>query len=385
MRLMVGDSSASSSSTSDYVVIGPEPEVWAVINRQQNEPSWLKDRAIPGSEVELKGVLGFSRGAREFRIRLRTPSDIAMVSPSSWFTLAHIGVIVAIVGSLFAAALAWIILLKRTIRKRTEEIQEREVRLYQAQKMEVLNQMAGGIAHDFNNVLMAMNGYSELLLSEPLSEEHKGIIREIIKAGQRGAGLTRQLLTFSRRQLIAPTLVDVNGLVAELQPMLSRLVGDEVRVTLALDSHTLTVRADRSQLEQVLINFAVNARDAMPSGGTLHIATSAVTIAGRSHGLPSGPYVKLVVSDTGVGMDAKTLSRVFEPFFTTKQIGKGTGLGLSTVYGIVRQNDGEVKAQSLVGEGTTFTVYLPQKAGADELKGEENKQGGADTVLTARQ
>lgn len=361
MRVKIGEVGPGEEDTLDFVIIGPDPEIWAALRRHRSDRSWVQERAKPGSEVELSGVLTFSQAGQDFRIRLRTPTDVAIVRESSWFTLGHILMLAAIVGLVVASCLAWILLLKRTIRKRTAEIQEREQQLQQAQKMEVLNQLAGGIAHDFNNILMAMTGYAELLLDEDIDERHKKSIAEIMKAGQRGARLTRQLLTFSRKHPIAPTLMDMNELVSELEPMLSRLVGKDIQVELTLSEKPPVVRADRSQMEQVLINLAANARDAMPTGGTLSISTAVVTVVSKNSGLDAGAYVRVIVADTGYGMDARTMSRIFDPFFTTKDIGKGTGLGLSTVHGIVRQNDGDIKVDSAVGRGTTFTIYLPYR------------------------
>ncbi len=372
MRFMIGDSDQQPGDTSDYVVIGPEPELLAVFRRRRSDPPWVSERAVPGSEVELNGMLTFSSSAQEFGIRLRTPTDVAVIQPSSWFTLTRVLVLASVVVLLVGICVAWIVLLKRTIRKRTTEIQETEQQLQQAQKMEVLNQLAGGIAHDFNNILMAMTGYAELLMLEDIDSVHKKTLSEILKAGERGARLTRQLLTFSRKHPVKPTFIDINSLVSELQPMLSRIVGKDIHIEAILTEIPAIVRADRSHLEQVLINFAANSRDAMPTGGKFTIATSVVTTASRTNALAPGRYVRVAVSDTGYGMDARTLSRVFDPFFTTKGIGKGTGLGLSTVHGIVRQNEGDVRAESMLGKGTTFTVYLPYKEG--HVEGEDGDE-----------
>ena len=240
-----------------------------------------------------------------------------------------------------------------------------EAQLLQAQKMEAVGRLAGGVAHDFNNLLTAIIGYSELVLnrlseSDPIRKE----IEEIMKTGERAASLTRQLLAFSRKQVMKPIVLDLDGLVADLEKMLRRLIGEDVDLITILEPKLGRVRADPGQIEQVIMNLAVNARDAMPQGGKIVIETANVHLDktdARDHaGLAPGPYVMLAVSDTGAGMDPETLSHIFEPFFTTKAHGKGTGLGLSTAYGITQQSGGHVTAQSEPGAGTTFKIYLPR-------------------------
>jgi len=265
-----------------------------------------------------------------------------------------------------------------------------EEQFRQAQKMEAVGQLAGGVAHDFNNLLTAILGYAELL-----AEKLKGRPREaedldeIRKAGERAASLTRQLLAFSRQQVFERKVLDLNRLIAEIEKMLRRLIGEDVDLVTALDPALAYVWADAGQLEQVVMNLAVNARDAMPRGGKLTIETSDVELDeayARLHTpVRPGRYVMIAVSDTGVGMDAATRSRIFEPFFTTKEQGKGTGLGLATVYGIVKQSGGYIWAYSEPGKGTTFKVYLPP---ADQsLLPEEDRVGetlsvrGTETVL----
>jgi PAS domain S-box-containing protein len=240
-----------------------------------------------------------------------------------------------------------------------------EEQLRQSQKMEAIGQLAGGIAHDFNNLLTTVLGYSNMALNrlsphEPIREE----IEEIQKAGERAANLTRQLLAFSRKQLFEPKVIDVNALIAESTRMLGRLIGEHIRLVTQLDSFVGSVRADPGQVEQVLVNLVVNARDAMADGGTLTIRTQNADVdasSGRLHfGAPPGLYVVLSVADTGVGIDAETQRRIFEPFFTTKEKPHGTGLGLATVYGIVRQSGGQVFVESEPGRGATFAIYLPR-------------------------
>ncbi|MFN2452726.1 MAG: response regulator [Pyrinomonadaceae bacterium] len=253
-----------------------------------------------------------------------------------------------------------------TERKRAEEaLRESEEQLRQSQKLEAFGQLAGGVAHDFNNILTAITGYSDLALRRVASDTAlRQHIEEIKKAGERAASLTRQLLAFSRKQILQLKVLDINHVVADVDKMLRRLIGEDIRILNALGVDLWRVKADAGQLEQVILNLAVNARDAMPQGGNLTIETANVEIS-ESHthgyaGLEPGAYVMLAVSDTGCGMNAETLSRIFEPFFTTKEIGKGTGLGLSTVYGIARQSGGHVLAHSEVGIGSTFKIYLPR-------------------------
>ncbi len=243
-----------------------------------------------------------------------------------------------------------------------------EGQLRHAQKMDSIGQLAGGIAHDFNNLLTVINGYSEILLDRlGVDAPMRAGLQEIQKAGQRAAMLTGQILAFSRRQMLQPQVLDLNELVRNLEQMLKRLIGEDITLTSILDPAIGPVKADPGQLDQVLVNLAVNARDAMPSGGRLTIETAPVELDeayARMHpGATPGPYVMLAVSDTGCGMDAETQARVFEPFFTTKEKGKGTGLGLSTVYGIVKQSGGYITVYSEVGCGTTFKIYLPRITG----------------------
>jgi two-component system, cell cycle sensor histidine kinase and response regulator CckA len=245
-----------------------------------------------------------------------------------------------------------------------------EAQLRQAQKMESVGRLAGGIAHDFNNLLTIINGMAEFALAQITDGDRQlqEDLEEIRQAGERAATLTRQLLAFSRKQILKPQVIDLNAAIAEMSNMLRRLLGEDIDlvVTTSAAAHA-SVKADRGQIEQVIANLVVNARDAMPYGGTLSIHTSSVVLDeqfGRQLGavIVSGPYVALDVDDTGSGMDDLTRRQVFEPFFTTKEPGKGTGLGLSTVYGIVKQSGGYITVDSEVGRGSCFTIYLPQVA-----------------------
>ena len=264
-----------------------------------------------------------------------------------------------------------------------------EEKLFQSQKMESIGLLAGGVAHDFNNLLTVINGYSQLSLARLSVEDPlRHTIEEIHKAGQRASGLTRQLLAFSRKQVLQPRILDLNRLVREMRPMLERLVGEDVEVSVALLASPPFVHADLHQLEQVIMNLAVNARDAMPGGGTLRIETARVdldqTDIRLDPHLHSGPYVMLSVRDNGTGMSEETRQRIFEPFFTTKPSGHGTGLGLATVQGVVAQSGGYIDVITQPGAGATFRVYLPALAEAlPEVAAPQALPavGGSETIL----
>ncbi|MGH8637933.1 MAG: PAS domain S-box protein, partial [Burkholderiales bacterium] len=252
-----------------------------------------------------------------------------------------------------------------TERVRAEEaLRETEAKLRQVHKMEAVGRLAGGIAHDFNNVLTAIYGYADLLIEEfDRDDPRRADVEEIRRSAERAAALTRQLLAFSRQQMLQPQVLDLNVVVDELQRMLARLVGSDISTTFVPGADLWPVRADKGQIEQVLMNLGGNARDAMPEGGALTIRTANRSISEEEAydlpGLPPGNYVTLVVADTGVGMSESVRRHIFEPFFTTKEQGQGTGLGLATVYGIVKQSGGGIYVDSEEHEGTTFTIYLP--------------------------
>jgi signal transduction histidine kinase/ActR/RegA family two-component response regulator len=255
--------------------------------------------------------------------------------------------------------------MRHTLQRNATERQQLEDQLRQSQKMEALGRLAGGVAHDFNNLLTIIKGHSELLLDRlSAADPSYKSGEQIHKAADRASSLTRQLLVFSRRQILQPKVLDLNLLVTEMQKLLHRLIREDVEFVFIPGQDLSHVKADPGQLEQVLMNLTVNASDAMPQGGNLIIETRNVTVdSSMAHtrpGLFTGPYVLLCVTDTGHGMDAKTQARIFEPFFTTKEVGKGTGLGLSTVYGIVKQSGGFIYVESAPGKGTCFEVYFPQ-------------------------
>jgi two-component system, cell cycle sensor histidine kinase and response regulator CckA len=251
---------------------------------------------------------------------------------------------------------------------RTQELNERrqlEQKLRQAQKMEAVGRLAGGIAHDFNNLLTAIRGNAELLLNDfPLEGGVRSNVEEINHAADRAAALTRQLLAFSRRQFLQPSVLNLDSVLGEMGSVVRGITGDDIKLITRTAGNGACLRADRGQLEQVLMNLAVNARDAMPQGGTLTLESGTAELDDdfvRTHpGAQTGSFVRLSVTDTGRGMDAPILAHLFEPFFTTKAVGQGTGLGLATVYGIVKQSDGYIDVQSKAGAGTRFDIYLPR-------------------------
>jgi PAS domain S-box-containing protein len=270
-----------------------------------------------------------------------------------------------------------------------EDLRGTEAQLRQAQKMEAVGRLAGGIAHDFNNVLTVVKSFTEFLLEDlEAADPRRADVQEIAKAADRAAGMTRRLLAFSRRQVLQPRPLDLNAVIGGMERMLQRLIGDDVRITTSLDGALLPVRADPGSIEQVILNLAVNARDAMPNGGTLSIETHNARLdrPDANWAIQPGPYAMLSIRDTGHGMDASTQARVFEPFFTTKAQGEGTGLGLAMVYGIIKQSRGHVWVASKPNQGTTFTIYLPQVVAVEEAPAAKPAAttaaaGGGETIL----
>jgi two-component system cell cycle sensor histidine kinase/response regulator CckA len=279
------------------------------------------------------------------------------------------------------------------VNRDVSERRKLEEQFRQAQKMEAVGRLSGGVAHDFNNLLGVIIGYAEFLQENMDAENNlRGSVDEILKAGKRAASLTRQLLAFSRQQVLDPKVLDLNGVVSDMEKLLRRLIGEDIELTTRLVPELAHLKADQGQLEQVLMNLVVNARDAMPQGGKLVIETQNMImdqafVRRYPYPVQPGPYVLLTVTDGGIGMDAETKARAFEPFFTTKEKGKGTGLGLSTVYGVVKQSGGYIDIDSAPGVGTTFKIYLPR---VDEaIKSEKpsdtkaNSFSGNETILVA--
>jgi len=276
------------------------------------------------------------------------------------------------------------ILMDVTEQKAAEETRNRltmvEEQLRQSQKMEAVGRLAGGVAHDFNNLLTAISGYSDLLLHRlPDYSTLRRDVEEIRKAGDRAAALTRQLLAFSRRQVLQPKVLDLNAMVTKMGRMLRRLIGEGIELSIDLSASLSRVKADPGQIEQVIVNLTVNARDAMPDGGRITIATADADLsssyAAAHPGVVPGLHVLLSVADTGRGMNDETQAHLFEPFFTTKERGKATGLGLATVYGIVQQSGGHIRVNSAAEHGSTFLIYLPR------VEDPEDGAEGADLPL----
>jgi signal transduction histidine kinase len=270
-----------------------------------------------------------------------------------------------------------------------EALRNSEGQLRQAQKMEAVGRLAGGVAHDFNNALSVILAYGEMVLAAvPADDPNRGDIEEIRRAGERAADLTRQLLMFSRRNVVEPKVIDANEVLDKMQKMLARLLGEDVELSIEKAPDLWPIRVDPSSFDNMIMNLVVNARDAMPRGGQLTIRTSnaALTeaIDGAQFRVPKGEYVFVTVADSGTGMDTATLARIFEPFFTTKEHGKGTGLGLSTVFGTIQQSGGAIDVRSQPGEGTTFEIYLPRveaPGAAERPRLEPLPHRGSETIL----
>jgi PAS domain S-box-containing protein len=319
------------------------------------------DRTLAGRET---------RWGSDYRLR-RADGSYADVSSRGFVVRASTGAPVRMVGSLTDVS----------------ERAQLESQLRQAQKMEAVGQLAGGVAHDFNNILTSIKSYAQLLLADiPASDPRHRDVGEIARAADRAAELTRQLLAFSRRQMLQPRVLDLNRVIVDVERMLQPLMVGDVRLLTELEPGSAYVEADPGQIQQVLVNLVLNARDAMPRGGTVTIRVANLTAGSVPDALaaPPGDWVSLSVSDSGTGMDDATRGRVFEPFFTTKEQGQGTGLGLSTAYGIVKQSGGSIAVDSEPGFGSTFTVYLPRTDKAPPISPKADNAGGdraGDTTI----
>ena len=367
-------------ATPDCVAIAAADGRLLYLNRAGRRLAGLDDGADPGAATGLQLFpadaveAAVSAGAWSGEGVLRSPGGKDF--PVSQVILAH-------------AAPGGVVEFLSTVARDVSERKRLEEQLRQAQKMEAVGRLAGGVAHDFNNLLCVITGYSELLLGGlKAGEPSHGPLLEVKKAADRAAGLTRQLLAFSRKQILTPCVLNLNTLVGDMGRMLRRLIGEDVELRTELEPALHLVTADAGQVEQILMNLAVNARDAMPQGGRLTIATRNVELTpGQARELPEvrpGPHAVLEVSDTGCGMDDWVKAHLFEPFFTTKAVGEGTGLGLATVYGIVKQSGGHVAVESAPGRGATFRVYFPLARRPDGLAAEAapaEVPRGSETVL----
>jgi signal transduction histidine kinase len=282
--------------------------------------------------------------------------------------------------------------MRGTLQNTQKEQKQLEDRLRQAHKMEAVGRLAGGVAHDFNNLLTVIRGNTDLLIDrEGADDFHRKCLEQIQKAAVRAVSMTRQLLAFSRMQVLQPRILDLNVIVVDMGKMLPRLIGEHIEYSFSAEPHLASIKADPGQIEQVILNLAVNARDAMPGGGKLEVRTKNVVVnseeAAKRPPMIPGSYVLLSVTDTGHGMDEATKAHIFEPFFTTKEVGKGTGLGLATVYGVVKQSGGFIWLISSPGNGATFEIYLPQAAGSVAKPEAETRPsaipGGTETILVA--
>ena len=386
---------AATGRTFDHVVVPVEriSEDWARMERREaifidDGPSLIHRvfDGVPAAEAGvIAGLLGITTGVAAPLIIQGNAQGVLVTTGE---ILRPVDVAGIAVFANHVAAVWHKVNLLLELRGRLAELERVQGQLLQAQKMEAIGRLAGGVAHDFNNQLTAIIGTAELLREEFAGNDHvRDELEEILATAQRSAALTQQLLAFSRKQTTRPVLLDPDALVGNMQRMLSRLIGEDVKLELDCAAGPCSVRADPGQIEQVLMNLVVNARDAMPRGGELRIATGQVEIAtgpGLMEAAPGG-YVRISVSDTGTGIDEETREHLFEPFFTTKPEGVGTGLGLATAYGIVRQCGGFIDVKSEIGVGSSFSIHLPREAGipADEapVREEPRVSGGTERIL----
>jgi signal transduction histidine kinase len=339
--------------------------------------SWvLRDQAgmvpslAPGTQVRITGAASFmapAGAASRFELLMRSGGDAVILQPPSWWTPKRVSTAAMTLGGTVALLLSYVVLLRRQVERQTAVIRERlqaEAALTeqyrQAQKMEAVGRLAGGIAHDFNNIMTVVLGHSEILALELKDHpEMRTSVTEIQNAAERAAALTRQLLAFGRRQTLAASAVDLNSVARDMVSLLARVLGGQIEVSAHAGPEPVTVTTDRAQLEQALLNLAVNARDAMPDGGRLIL-----TVTRRA--TPGAPaFGVLSVADTGTGIPPAVQPHIFDPFFTTKDVGRGSGLGLAMVYGFMQQSGGTIRFDSVVGAGTTFELAFPLAAAPD--------------------
>jgi signal transduction histidine kinase/CheY-like chemotaxis protein len=356
-----------------------------------------------GALVQLTGICTVSwnndlaqPAPTGFSILLRSADDIHIVKPAPWWTQDRAIIAAGSLLGILLLAFVWLYILRRQVAAQTSQLRQQmaerealEEQLRQSQKLESVGRLAGGVAHDFNNLLTVINGYSELLLADVQGQpELLASVEEIQKAGERAKALTRQLLAFSRKQILRPVVLDLNELVGETDKMLRRLIGEDITLILHLSPVPAHVKVDPGQLTQVLLNLAANARDAMPEGGRLILGIDVLDLDAsfvETHPeVNPGKYIRLTLSDTGTGMDEETQSHLFEPFFTTKGLGKGIGLGLATVFGIIKQSGGHIWVNSKPGHGSNFMIYIPQASGEAaplEAQSAPTASGGSETIL----
>jgi len=372
----------------------------AVLEQPQDFPGL--DRLRSGALVRLTGICDMiwdetqsPATPSEIRIRLRDPEDILVLKDGPFWTLSRSMALMSVLLVVLLGATLTLVLLQRRLKARSVQLQTEmdgrvtlEDQLRQSQKLEGVGRLAGGVAHDFNNLLTVINGYCEMLVSELEGQKDlQGCAQEIRKAGERAASLTKQLLAFSRKQILQPVVLDLNELVQDMEKMLSRLIVEDIKLSQRVSSEPCYIKVDPGQISQVLMNLVVNARDAMPHGGEIILEIDPVFLDAETLQLrpdvTPGSYVRLTVSDTGLGMDAQTQEKIFEPFFTTKEQGKGTGLGLSTVFGVVKQSGGHIWVYSEVGHGTAFKLFFPriEEAPVEPEIPDERTNPGGETIL----